>query len=249
MKIGVLGYGQMGRIIKAISLKRGHSVVSVDPGITEADLHDLSDLLHEGVDICIDFSTPKSAVPNIVKVISAGVGIVVGTTGWYEKLPEILPLVQEKKTALIYSPNFSVGVNLFGAIVQHAAKIIDRFDSYDVSAIELHHKYKIDSPSGTAKAIGEIILENMTRKKRLTFDRVDRRIDPDELHIASVRGGEFPGTHEILLDSAADTISLKHTARNREGFALGAILAAEWLKDKKGVFDRSDFIKKVLGLN
>ena len=170
-----------------------------------------------------------------------------GTTGWYDKKDEVEDRVRQAKIGYLYGPNFSLGAHLFFRLVEEAAAVINPFQDYDISAYEIHHKRKKDSPSGTALKIADIILKSNTRKTNLVVDRLDRSIEEKELHFASVRGGENPGVHTVVLDSEADTIELVHRVRNRKGFALGAVLAAEWLVGKQGFFTVEHFIDEILG--
>jgi len=160
---------------------------------------------------------------------------------------EIKKVIKNTKTGFIWSGNFSIGVNVYFKIIENAAKIIDKVDDYDVFVHELHHNQKADSPSGTAVMIADILKENIGRKKKIVTEELKRKIEPDELHVSSTRGGTIPGTHIVGLDSNADTIELKHTARNRSGFALGAVMAAQWIKSKKGFYDIDDLMKDIVG--
>lgn len=247
MKVAVVGYGRMGRLIKAIAEERGHTVCTIDPETPGADFRGISHEALQGVEVCIDFSRPEAALPNIHAISSLGKSMVVGTTGWYDQLDDVRRLVQERRIGFMYSANFSIGVNAFMHVVRAAAAIFDRLDAYDVAGIEYHHRKKADSPSGTARALGEQLLEGISRKQRLVYDIVNRPIEPDELHFASVRCGAIPGTHEVLFDSEADTISLRHTARGRHGFAYGAVVAAEWMSGRQGFFTIDDMLGTLLG--
>ncbi|MFC1691411.1 4-hydroxy-tetrahydrodipicolinate reductase, partial [Nanoarchaeota archaeon] len=172
--------------------------------------------------------------------------IVMGTTGWNDQMDEVKKIVEENGIGFIYGSNFSIGVNVFFKMIENAAKIMDKVDDYDVYGHEFHHNQKLDSPSGTAKSMANILLDNMSRKNTLVTDVVNRKIEPNELHFSSTRVGNIPGTHSIGFDSTADTIELKHTARNRSGFALGAVMAAEWIQNKKGFFSVEDMMNDVL---
>jgi len=247
MNIAIIGYGKMGKEIEQIALQRGHAVKAIiDPAEEKATSKEISEKILEGIDVCIDFSSPESALQNIQKISSLGKNLVVGTTGWYEDMNKAKKTVEENKTGFIWASNFSIGVNAFYKIVGEAARIFNKIPEYDAFGLELHHKMKKDSPSGTAKSLGEIMLKNMTRKTKLVFDKLDRKLESNELHFASVRGGSIPGTHKIGFDSDADTIELTHTARNRKGFALGAVMAAEWLIEKKGFYSVNDFMQEIL---
>ena len=246
MRIALIGYGKMGHAIKEIANERKHEIVTIDPNGV-ADFKDINAASLKGVDVCIEFTHPQVVLGNIEKLLRLNQKVVIGTTGWLANLTEVKQLVAETSGTLLYSSNFSLGVNIFFKVVENAAKLIDKFDQYDVSGLEFHHNQKADSPSGTAVSLGEILLENIKRKTKLEYNLVDRRISPEELHFTSVRCGQIPGIHEITFDSQADTISLKHTARNRNGFAYGAVLAAEWIKDQSGLFTLEDYINQLLG--
>ncbi|MAG91652.1 4-hydroxy-tetrahydrodipicolinate reductase [Candidatus Woesearchaeota archaeon] len=241
MNIAIIGYGKMGHEIEKAAKAKGITVQSViNINDKNAKYKEINEESLKDVDVCIDFTTPDSVVENIRKIASLKKNIVVGTTGWYDKLDEVKGIVNSNNVGFIYATNFSVGVNIFFKIVEAAAKLINKVDEYDVFGYEMHHKNKVDSPSGTAKSIGNILIKNIQRKNKLVFDKLDRKIEPNELHFASVRSGSIPGTHSVGFDSSADTIELKHTARNREGFALGALMAAQWINNKKGFYDIND---------
>ena len=199
------------------------------------------------VDLCIDFTNPESVIKKIEKISKFKKNIVVGTTGWYNDLDNVKEIVDKSGIGFIYATNFSIGVNMFFKIVENAAKIVNKIEDYDIFGYELHHNKKVDSPSGTAKTIGNILIKNIDRKEKLVFDKLDRKIKPEELHIASIRSGSIPGTHVVGFDSSADTIELSHVARNREGFALGAVMAAQWINGKKGFYDIDDLMKEIIG--
>jgi len=224
LKIALIGYGKMGKMVEKIALERGHTLVSMD-----------------AADICIDFTHPDQVVENIRKVASLKKPLVVGTTGWYERLPEVQKLVEQQGIGFLYSPNFAVGVSLFLKMVAEAARLMDPFDEFDVAVNEIHHNEKVDSPSGTAKDIGRAVLAHMQRKKKLTSE-LDGRLKADEVHISSMRCGYVPGTHSLIFDSPKESITLTHTARGREGFASGAVAAAEWLHGKTGFFTLQDML-------
>jgi 4-hydroxy-tetrahydrodipicolinate reductase len=237
MNIAIVGYGRMGREVERIARERGHTVVAC------LDISDeISATTLKNAECCIEFSVPDSAVRNIERVASCGRNIVVGTTGWFDHLDDIRTLVEQKKIGLLYGANFSVGVNLFFDIVRTAARLLRPIEGYDAAVHETHHRNKVDSPSGTALTIGKILLEEYSRKKSILSGTSHQAISPDQLHITSARTGTFPGTHEITFDSALDTIELKHTMKNRSGFALGAVIAAEWLAGRKGIFTFHDVL-------
>jgi 4-hydroxy-tetrahydrodipicolinate reductase len=245
MKVLIVGYGNMGREIEAVLLRRGHSVTArIDPAREDADAPECTTAMAAEADTAIEFALSAGVPANARLYAEHGLSAVVGTTGWEDTRDEVKRLVEEKGTiGYIWGANFSIGAHILFALTEKAARMVDKLPDYDIMAYELHHRKKKDSPSGTALRIGEGILKNTDRKKRIVTEKLDRRIEADELHIASVRGGSIPGIHTVLLDSPADTIEVRHTARNRSGFALGAVLAAEWVADKQGFFQVEDFIQ------
>lgn len=246
LRIALIGYGQMGKMLEKLAPEQGCVVTKIfDPNISQYAQEISADTLQD-VDVCIDFTTPSGVIGNIDLVSSAGKNIVVGTTGWLNDLSNIENMIRLKKTGLIYSSNFSIGMNLFFLLAEKASSLIGPAGIYDVFGYELHHKKKVDSPSGTAKDLAEIVRENFPNKKSVVYDKLDRKIEESEFHFASVRGGSIPGTHVIGFDSAFDTIELKHTARNREGFAVGALRAAHWINGKEGVYDFQDIFSEIL---
>jgi 4-hydroxy-tetrahydrodipicolinate reductase len=247
MNIAIIGYGKMGQIVKEAAIKKGHMIKSIiDPISKEATHKEVSKEALNAVDVCIEFSIPEVAVEDIKKVAGLKKNHVLATTGWYDRINEVKKIVKDAGTGFIYGPNFSIGVNMFFKIIENAAKIVNKVDNYDIFGYELHHNRKKDSPSGTAKSIEKILIKNIDRKNKIVESKLDRKIEPNEIHFASVRGGDIPGTHVVGFDSAADAIELKHTARSREGFALGSIMAAEWIKGKKGFFEIEDMMKDII---
>jgi 4-hydroxy-tetrahydrodipicolinate reductase len=247
MKIALLGYGKMGKIIEKIATDRKHEIVLK---IDHDNLHELTTENLKKADVAIEFTMPGSVLGNIAKCFEAGTPVVVGTTGWYDELENIKQQCEENNNTLLYATNFSVGVNIFFKINKILAKLMNNYPYYDVQVEEIHHTQKLDSPSGTAITIAEGIIENIDAKKGwlnvLTTDdnNTEDNIDQNELLIESLRIDSVPGTHTVIYDSEVDQIEFKHTAHNRNGFALGAVLAAEWLHDKKGfhsVQDMFDF--------
>ena len=246
IKIALIGYGKMGHIIENMAKERGHEVKAIiDPNSDKAEKEINKNTLKD-VDVCIDFSHPDAVIGNVKKIASLKKNIVVGTTGWYDKMVEVKKIVEENGIGLIWSGNFSIGVNAFFKIIENSAKIFNNLEDYDILATEFHHKHKADSPSGTAKMMGDILIKDIKRKDKLVFDKLDKKIEDNELHIASVRGGSIPGIHSVIFDSPQDTIELKHTARSREGFATGAVMAAEFIKDKKGFYNINDLMGNII---
>ncbi|MDY0987524.1 4-hydroxy-tetrahydrodipicolinate reductase [Flavobacterium sp. CFBP9031] len=230
MKIALLGYGKMGKVIETIALERGHEIV------LRKDEFNTYDGLSTA-DVAIDFSVPSAAVSNISASFNANVPVVSGTTGWLEHYDEMIALCNEKKGGFISSSNFSLGVNIFFGLNEYLAKIMKQFDSYKVSMEEIHHIHKLDAPSGTAISLAQGVIQN-SDYANWTMDEAKK----NEIHIEAKRIGEVPGTHTVNYDSAIDSIEIKHTAHNREGFALGAVVAAEWLAGKQGIFSMKDVL-------
>ena len=248
MKISIVGYGQMGRLIEKIAVSRGIEVCSIiDPFQKDATHKQFCDEAMKGVDTCICFSQPDVAIKNIEDACLWRKQMVIGTTGWTEHMPEIEKRIVAQKLGMVYSSNFSIGVNIFFKMVEQAAQIINKFDIYDIMGFEGHHLKKRDSPSGTAETIANILLKNIDRKTELYPEKLDRKVKPEELHFASLRGGYIPGTHQVLFDSEADTIELKHVVRNRTGLATGAVYAAEWIVGRQGLYTEADMMKELVG--
>jgi 4-hydroxy-tetrahydrodipicolinate reductase len=264
VKLAIIGYGKMGQILERTALERGHEVVAVvDPaGAPPVSAAPLSRSLAESealsaAEAALEFTRPDTAAQNIRGLIERGIPTVTGTTGWHERLQEIAELTAEKKGSLCWSSNYSLGVNLFYRIAAFAAKLADPFPEYDVGGWEFHHNKKVDSPSGTAKILTEKVLAVMTRKKKAVYETLsDRPPAAEELHFPSLRLGSMPGLHALAFDSPADTIEITHTARSRDGLALGAIRAAEWLVNaapgkpatavRRGVFTIDDVMEDIL---
>ena len=230
MKIALLGYGKMGKVIERIALERGHEIV------LKKDESNTYDGLSTA-DVAIDFSIPTAAVDNISNCFHANVPVVSGTTGWLEHYDEMVKLCNEKQGGFISSSNFSLGVNIFFELNEYLAKIMAQFDSYKVTMEEIHHTQKLDAPSGTAISLAKGVIEN-SNYANWTLDEAKN----NEIHIEAKRIGDIPGTHTVTYDSNVDSIELKHTAHNREGFALGAVIAAEWLAGKKGIYSMKDVL-------
>ncbi|GHV81100.1 4-hydroxy-tetrahydrodipicolinate reductase [Spirochaetia bacterium] len=243
MNIALIGYGKMGRILERTALERGHKIVAVVDPFVQGTVTVSGAPLHTSIagteqlscaDVAVEFTRPDTAVGNIRALLERGIPTVTGTTGWHDHLKEIEELVGAKKGALCWSSNYSLGVNLFYRIAAFAAKLADPFPEYDVGGWEFHHNKKVDSPSGTAKILVEKILGAMTRKKKAVWEKLDRPPAPEEIHFPSLRVGSMPGVHAVVFDSPADTIEITHTGRSRDGLALGAIVAAEWLVTSAG---------------
>ena len=254
MKIAIIGYGKMGKIIEQIARSQGHEITAIvdpfaedaPPGIQISKTIAQADL--DSTDAAIEFSSPDAAVANIIALVEKKIPIVTGTTGWYERMDEVRKAVERADSALLWSSNFSIGVNLFYRIAWYAAEQINKFPEYDVGGFEVHHNKKLDSPSGTAKILAEGVLSKIERKKKIVWETMNRKPQDDELHFPSLRMGSVPGTHSLFFDSPADTIEITHTARSREGFASGAVQAAKWLASEKrrGIFTIDEMLKDIL---
>lgn len=234
MKIALIGYGKMGKTIEQIALQRGHQIVSI------IDINNTADFDSEAfrsADVAIEFTTPATALNNYMRCFAANVPVVSGTTGWLDHLDEVKAKCEQEGKTFFYASNFSVGVNIFFALNRYLAKIMNNFPAYDVRMTEVHHIHKLDAPSGTAITLAEGILEHIDRKKRWTLETAEQ---PTDLPIHAIREGEVPGIHEIIYESEADTISIKHDAKSRAGFALGAVIAAEFTAGKKGFLGMND---------
>ena len=234
MKIALLGYGKMGKVIERIALERGHEIVLKKSSASTFDGI-------ENADVAIDFSIPDVAVENISICLEKGIPVVSGTTGWLDDYQKIVDLCEVKNGAFLYGSNFSLGVNLFFELNNYLAQMMSKFKEYNVSMEEIHHTQKLDKPSGTAISLAKDILKNYPEKKDWTIDNSTN----EELFIDVKRIENVPGTHSVFYNSNVDFIEIKHVAHNREGFALGAVVASEWILGKKGVFSMKD----VLNLN
>ncbi len=231
MKIALLGYGKMGKVIERIALERGHEIVlRKSSSDTFEDLHK--------ADVAIDFSIPDAAVANISTCLQQGIPVISGTTGWLENYHEMVKLCEEKKGAFIYGSNFSLGVNIFFELNDHLAKMMSKFNQYKVEMEEIHHTQKLDAPSGTAITLANRIIENSDYSSWALENAKN-----DELLINVKRIENVPGTHSVFYNSEVDTIEIKHTAHNRDGFALGSVIAAEWIIGKQGVFTMKDVMQ------
>lgn len=237
MKIALIGYGKMGKAIEELARERGHEILI---RIDQPNLNEFTKEKLAAADAAIEFTGPESAVDNVKKCLDFGIPVVCGSTGWTERLDELKNFLAEKNGSFIYSSNYSVGVNLFFELNKKLAALMAPHKEYEVLLEETHHTQKKDAPSGTAITLAEQILEQVKRKKQWVNELSDH---PEDLEIISQRIDPAPGTHSIKYSSAIDSIEIIHTAHNRTGFATGAVLAAEFIKEKKGFFT----MKEVLG--
>ena len=236
MNIALIGYGKMGKTIETIALKRGHEIVLK---ISSQNPQDLNDEELKKADVCIEFSTPETAFSHVQSCLNAGVPTVCGTTAWLDKLQEAEDICSQQDTSFIFASNFSIGVNLFFRINEMVAQLMAPHHAYRVSMEEIHHTQKKDAPSGTAVTLANTILENQFNMHKWVNHPSDKK---SELAIVSKRIDPAPGTHLITYKSEIDEIQLTHTAHSREGFAYGAVLAAEFIAGKKGIFQMNDVL-------
>ena len=250
MKIALIGYGKMGHMIEEIALQRGHEIVCK---IDADNQQDFDSDAFINADVAIEFTNPTAAYGNYLKAFSHNVKVVSGSTGWMkDHKADVEALTKDGKQTLFWASNFSIGVAIFSAVNRYLAKIMNQFPQYDVAMEEIHHVHKLDAPSGTAITLAEEIIENLDRKDKLVkglqhhadgSEEGSNTVAANELPIASIRRDEVPGIHSISYDSEADKITITHDAHSRKGFALGAVLAAEYTKDHTGLLTTSDLFK------
>ena len=235
MKIALLGYGKMGRLIEKIATERRHEIVArIDEHTGAADLRE--------ADVAIDFSTPKAAPGNILNCLEAKVPVVCGTTGWNEEYPRIQAEVKKQDGALLRSSNFSLGVNLFFELNKYLARLMEPFPQYRATETEIHHIHKLDAPSGTAITLAEGIVRENNRYDGWQLEEDGKAIPENSIGIQAIREGEVPGIHTVAYTSSVDSIKIRHEAFSREGFAMGAVIAAEWIVGRKGIFSMRDVL-------
>lgn len=234
MKVALVGYGKMGKTLEKILVDRGHEVVARfgSEGIQVAEL--------KKADVAIEFSVPEAAYGNLKTCLESSVPIVTGTTGWLDRYDEIISLCEQQKGGLIYASNFSLGVNLFFALNRYLAELMAPYSDYNAEMTEIHHIHKLDAPSGTAISLAEDLIKSLPQKDKWALQE-NTQSDSD-LSIKAIRENEVPGTHSIRYSSAIDDIEITHTAHNRQGFALGAVIAAEYLNGKQGVYSMRDVL-------
>ncbi|MCK5472004.1 4-hydroxy-tetrahydrodipicolinate reductase [Candidatus Gracilibacteria bacterium] len=244
MKIAIIGYGKMGKAVEAAAKNSNHEVVAiVDSKSDGATAAEISAENLNGAEVAIDFTHPDSVLGNIRKLAELKIPIVVGTTGWYDSLPEVEKIAAENSVGILYAGNFSIGVNTFYAIVEHASKLLTG-KNFDAAIREIHHTGKADAPSGTAREIAGKIIVNFPEKKEITLDNTEQPVPSEKLQISSARIGKVVGIHEVVFDGASDSIQLIHSGKNRDGYAAGAVSAAEWLvkKNETGMFTAKDWL-------
>lgn len=237
VRIALVGYGSMGKELERLAPQYAchvEQIFTAKRPLSSASAADLN------FDVAIDFSLPVTVLENTRFLANHGKNIVLGTTGWMQHKGTLAAIVHESNIGLVWGTNFSVGVQIFSHLVRAAAEFAERFDDYDVALHELHHTRKLDSPSGTALSLAALIQDALLRKTTLLTDTSHGRIAPEALHISSTRVGETPGTHTLYIDSSADTIEIIHRARNRSGFAIGALRTAQWLRGREGMMEFSE---------
>lgn len=241
MKIALVGTGRMGRAVAALAAERGHDVVArFNTRHPLAAAPDASAL--HGADVAIDFSLPSLALDHLTLYCRWNQAAVIGTTGWYDDLDRVRAWVAQSEAAVFYAPNFSLGIALVMRALRGVGPLLDRLPEYDVAVHEAHHTGKVDSPSGTALLLARVLLDDLARKTRIEAETQHQPIDADALHVTSSRVGSVFGAHTVYLDSPFDQITLTHQAKNRQGFAFGALKAAEWLPGRKGLFTLDDLL-------
>ena len=254
-KIALIGYGKMGKTIESLSSKENITIISKVNTQEELTFNNVKD-----ADVCIDFSHPSAVLKNIQKLSEMKKTMVIGTTGWHNDLESVKKIVNKNKIGALYSENFSIGVHLFLEIVKKAAQLINYHPNYDLGITEQHHNQKVDSPSGTAKQLGALLLSSIERKTKIKdsnqqsttstanitnsqTNTITSQLQPEDLSITSLRCGSITGSHSVLMHSVVDSITLTHEAHSRDGFALGAIQAAKWLKGKVGFYHLTDMLE------
>lgn len=242
MNIALLGYGRMGKDVEQAAVERGHDVA-----LRFTSRHQLgnagsvaANLI--GIDCCIDFSNAAASIEHIQKIAPLRIPLVVGTTGWHAHLARLTELIARYEGTLFHAANFSVGAHVFFHAVEAASDLMNRFANYDITVHEVHHRLKKDAPSGTALALAEKILDKVKRKTSIVSSLTNAQLLPHELLVTSSRVGSVAGTHSVLFDSPVDSLQLTHIAHNRRGFAVGAVCAAEWVRERTGVFTMDDFL-------
>ena len=240
MKLALVGTGQMGQAVAAEAADGPHDIIArfnSDRPFLDAERSAFS-----SADVAIDFSLPTLAVPHLRRYCEWRLPVVMGTTGWYDELEEVQSLVDQHEASVLYAPNFSIGVAVLSRAVDRVASLMDEIEDYDAFVQELHHTKKADSPSGTARMLGEQLVEGLARKDHIDAEAQHQRIDPAAVHVSSTRAGTAFGEHTVGFDSPYDRLALRHRAKNRRGFAVGALRAAEWLRGRTGLFTLDDVL-------
>jgi 4-hydroxy-tetrahydrodipicolinate reductase len=245
LRLALIGYGKMGKEVERVAIDRGMEITAR----VDVDAPSLSTEGVQKADVAVHFALPPTVVQHVEELAKLRKPIVVGTTGWQSDREKVRSLVQLSGIGLVHASNFSLGVNVLYRILREAGTLLDRFQEYDVSVHEIHHKDKVDSPSGTAVSIANVLFSTIKRKREILSGSPDGKIRPEQLQVTSGRIGSVVGIHSVTFDSTADSIEIVHTAKNRTGFALGAVIAAEWIKDKQGIFTFDEVLEDVFNQN
>jgi len=245
MRIALIGYGQMGREVERAAREAGIEVGPIFTSRTNPEGRGLTEEALRGVDVCVDFSTPQAVLTHIRRVAEVRKPMVVGTTGWYDRLDEVRPVIEQAGIGFVYGPNFCLGVTVLFRLVAYGARLLRNLPDFDPYIVEWHHRRKADHPSGTALRLGGILLEQMGRKTHLVA-RLEGRIPSDGISVASIRAGSHPGTHRVGFDAPFETLEIAHSVRHRRAFAVGALWAARFAKDHRGIFSFEEVIDRHL---
>jgi len=247
MRLALVGVGRMGKAVEALAPEYGHQVVAWLDSSSHEDGRGMTAMLTSHAEVAIEFTESAAVVENVRAATGVGLDVVVGTTDWYERLDEVAAVVEAAGRGLIYAPNFSLGVHAFLRLAREAARLAERIPEYDVHLAEAHHRHKVDHPSGTARRIADVLLEELSRKTRWSELLPDGALDPEVLQVSVTRAGEEPGMHVVGLDGPDDRIEVRHRARGRSGFARGALVAARWIRGRQGLFTLDDMLAEPLG--
>ncbi len=244
MKIALVGYGRMGRAVEAAAIERGHEVVARIDVNENGDAAELNRERLAGAQVAVEFTVAEAAASNVEALAAAGIDVVCGTTGWYDRLSDVRNAVAAAGTGFVYAPNFSLGVQAFFRLARVAGQLAERLADWDVHVLEAHHRHKKDHPSGTARVLAELLLEELSRKKGWELGPAAGPADPSILQVSAVRAGEIAGVHSVGLEGPDDRIEVRHEARGRAGFARGAVTAAEWIRGRPGTFTLDDMLEE-----
>lgn len=242
LRVALIGYGKMGKEVERVAVDRGMEIAAR----IDIDSPSLQTAETRKADVAIHFAIPSTVRSHVEELAKIGKPVVIGTTGWQKEYAAVRSIAESSGIGIVHASNFSVGVNILYHLLKEAGRLFDRFDEYDVAVHEVHHKDKLDAPSGTALALADILLKTIARKKGLLAGSPEGKIRPEQLQVSSGRYGSVVGMHRVTFDSAADSIEIVHTAKNRTGFALGAVVAAAWVRNKKGMFTFDDVLADLL---
>jgi 4-hydroxy-tetrahydrodipicolinate reductase len=247
VKLALIGCGRMGTTVEALAPGRDHTVVAWVDSTSQREGLGMTAMLASGAEVAVDFTTADAVVDNVRAATGVGLDVVVGTTGWYDRLAEVAAIVDESGKGLIYAPNFSLGMQLFIRLARQATRLAERVGDYDVHLAEAHHRHKADHPSGTAVRLAQALVDELSTKDRWSAELPEGPMDHSVMQVSVVRAGEEPGTHTVGLDGPHDRIELRHRARSRAGFARGALAAAEWIRGRPGLYTLDDMMAERFG--